>query len=253
MKGAAVGKGKVRADQRVVDLGLAPSKQRAQALILAGLVLDPDGKVIAKAGQAVADDVAPVLKGEDCPFVSRGGLKLQGALDHFAVDPSGWVVLDVGASTGGFTDCLLQRGAVKAYAVDVGTHQLHEKLLADPRVVNHEKTHARDISEHNVVEPVDLIVVDVAFIGLRQVLPAALTRLKPGGLVIALIKPQFEAGKEEVDKGRGVIKDAAVRMRINAEIETWVRDELDGAIEGVVPSRIHGPKGNQESLIVFRR
>ena len=202
---AALTMAKLRADQLLVDRGLAESRAQAQALILAGLVFSGERK-IDKAGQALADDAPLEVRGKDHPWVSRGGIKLAHALDHFGWDVTGAVALDVGVSTGGFTDVLLQRGAAKVFAVDVGTNQLAWKLRQDPRVVVHEQTNARYLTDEIVTEPVDLIVCDASFIALAKVLDTALDFARPGGRLIALVKPQFEAERGEIGKG-GVVRD----------------------------------------------
>ena len=207
---------KIRADQLLVDRGLAESRARAQALILAGLVFSGERKV-EKAGQTLPEDAPLEVRGKDHPWVSRGGIKLAHALDHFGWDVGGAVALDVGSSTGGFTDVLLQKGAAKVFAVDVGTNQLAWRLRQDPRVVVHEKTNARYLSAEIVTEPVDLIVCDASFIALAKVLDAALGLAKPGAGLIALIKPQFEAERSEIGKG-GVVRDPAVHERVCADV-----------------------------------
>ena len=212
---------KHRADQLLVDRGLAESRAQAQALILAGLVFSGERK-IDKAGQALADDAPLEVRGKDHPWVSRGGIKLAHALDHFGWDVTGAVALDVGASTGGFTDVLLQRGAAKVFAVDVGTNQLAWKLRQDPRVVVHEKTNARYLTDEIVTEPVDLIVCDASFISLAKVLDTALDFARPGGRLVALVKPQFEAERGEIGKG-GVVRDPAVHERVCAEAARLAR------------------------------
>lgn len=240
---------KSRLDRLLVERGLAPTREKAQALILAGLV-EVDGKPAAKAGEAFDDDAAIAVAGPVHPYVSRGGVKLAAALDHFGIDPSGAVCLDVGASTGGFTDCLLQRGAARVYAVDVGRGQLDAKLRGDPRVVVREKVNARTLSKGEVPEPVDLAVVDVAFISLRLVLPAIVPLVKAGGAVVALVKPQFEAGRGEVPRG-GVVRDEATRRRVVAEIEEAGRG-LGLEVLRAISSPIRGARGNEEFLLGFR-
>ncbi|MDY0269777.1 TlyA family RNA methyltransferase [Trichloromonas sp.] len=241
---------KVRLDKLLVDRGLVPSRERARGLILAGKVVVGE-HAVDKAGAQVAEDASVRLKGEDIPYVSRGGLKLEKGLDHFAVDPSGRVAIDVGASTGGFTDCLLQRGAARVYAVDVGYGQLAWSLREDPRVVNLERTNIRELTVERLGERPSLAVIDASFISLDKVLPPTLALLAPGAEVVALIKPQFEVGKGQVGKG-GVVRDAeqhaAVVERIRILAET-----LGCMVLGVTESPILGPKGNREFLIHLRR
>ena len=237
---------KPRADQLLVDRGLAESRAKAQALILAGLVYSGERKV-EKAGQALGPDAPLSVRGRDHPWVSRGGIKLAHALDHFGWDVTGAVALDVGASTGGFTDVLLQRGAAKIFAVDVGTNQLAWSLRQDPRVVVHEQTNARYLTGEIVTEEVDLITCDASFIALSKVLDTALEFAKPGGRLIALIKPQFEAGRAEIGKG-GVVRDPAVHERVCEEVAAWLRSR-GWRVEGVTTSPITGPEGNVEFLI----
>ena len=237
---------KVRTDQMLVDRGLADSRAKAQALILAGLVFSGERK-IDKAGQALAADAALEVRGKDHPWVSRGGIKLAHALDHFGWDVAGAVALDVGSSTGGFTDVLLSRGAAKVFAVDVGTNQLAWKLRQDPRVIVHEQTNARYLSADIVTEPVDIIVCDASFIALAKVLDTALDFARPGGRLIALVKPQFEAGREEIGKG-GVVRDPAVHERVCEAAADWLRGR-GWSVTGVTRSPITGPEGNVEFLI----
>ncbi|HYJ52856.1 MAG TPA: TlyA family RNA methyltransferase [Allosphingosinicella sp.] len=241
---------KNRADQLLVDRGLAESRSKAQALILAGLVFSGERKVD-KAGQQLAGDAPLDVRGKDHPWVSRGGIKLAHALDHFGWDVAGLVALDVGSSTGGFTDVLLQKGAAKVFAVDVGTNQLAWKLRQDPRVSVHEQTNARYLNAETVTEPVDLVVCDASFIALTKVLDTALDLARPDGRLIALIKPQFEAGRDEIGKG-GVVRDPAVHERVCAEVAQWL-DSRGWVVEGVVPSPITGPEGNVEFLIAARK
>jgi 23S rRNA (cytidine1920-2'-O)/16S rRNA (cytidine1409-2'-O)-methyltransferase len=241
---------KIRADQLLLDRGLVESRAKAQAVILAGLVFSGERK-IDKAGQALADDSPLEVRGKDHPWVSRGGIKLAHALDHFGWDVAGLVALDVGSSTGGFTDVLLQRGAAKVYAVDVGTNQLAWKLRQDPRVIVHEQTNARYLTDAIVAEPVDLIVCDSSFISLAKVLDRALDFAKVGGRLIALVKPQFEAERGEIGKG-GVVRDPAVRERVCASAADWVRSR-GWSVEGLVESPITGPEGNVEYLLAARR
>lgn len=241
---------KVRLDVLVADRGLAESRAKAQALILAGQVVVGDQRVD-KPGAQVREDAEVRLKGEVLPYVSRGGLKLKGALDHFGLEVAGAVCADIGASTGGFTDCLLQEGAARVHAIDVGYGQLHEKLRADPRVVSRERVNARYLSGADLPEPVGVLVVDVSFISLRQVLPAVLPRLLPGGLLVALVKPQFEVGREQVGKG-GVVRDASARQEAIDGIRRFVED---GGLEvlGVMDSPVPGPAGNVEALLAARK
>ena len=237
---------KVRADQLLVARELAESRTKAQALIMAGAVFSADRK-IAKAGDLLADDAPLEVKGRDHPWVSRGGVKLDHGLTHFGFDVSGAVALDVGSSTGGFTDVLLSRGAAKVYAIDVGTNQLAWKLRQDPRVIVHEQTNARNLDSAIVPEAVDIVVCDASFISLSKVLPAALGLAKPGGKLVALVKPQFEAGREEVGKG-GVVRDPEVHERVCADAAEWVGSQ-GWTFVGVAESPITGPEGNKEFLL----
>ena len=237
---------KVRADQLVVARGLAESRTRAQALILAGNVFVGERRV-GKAGDLLAEDAELSVKGRDHPWASRGGIKLDHGLAHFGFDVTGAVALDVGSSTGGFTDVLLSRGAAKVYAVDVGTNQLAWKLRSDPRVVVHEQTNARDLTTDIIPEAVDIVVCDASFIGLAKVLGAALGLARPGANLVALIKPQFEAGRDEVGKG-GVVRDEAVRQRVCDEAADWVRAK-GWSVLGIERSPITGPEGNVEFLL----
>ena len=241
---------KVRTDQLLVDRGLAESKTRAQALVMAGLVFSGEKK-IEKPGQALADDAALEVRGRDHPWVSRGGIKLAHGLDHFDWGVAGAVAIDVGSSTGGFTDVLLSRGAARVYAVDSGTNQLAWKLRQNDRVIVHEQTSARILTEAHIPEPVDLIVCDASFIGLAKVLEVPLGFARPGARLLALIKPQFEAGREEVGKG-GVVRDAAIHARVCADVGAWL-ESAGWRVEGVEPSPITGPEGNVEFLIAAHR
>lgn len=238
-----------RLDQRLVELGLAESRAKAQALIMAGSVL-VDGEVRDKAGTRVPVEAEIVLK-ERLRYVSRGGLKLEAALDGFGVSPAGRVCLDVGASTGGFSDCLLQREAAKVYAVDVGRGLLDPRARQDPRVVLIEEMNARYLSAAQVPEPVSLAVIDVSFISLTLILPAVVLLLAPGAEVLALVKPQFEAGREAVGKG-GVVRDEAVR-RACVDKVARAACELGLTEGGRMPSPVKGPKGNQEFFLHLRR
>jgi len=237
---------KVRADQLLVSRGLAESRTRAQALILAGNVFAGERRV-AKAGDMLAEDAALTVKGRDHPWVSRGGIKLDHGLDHFGFNVTGAVALDVGSSTGGFTDVLLSRGAAKIYAVDVGTNQLAWKLRSDPRVVVHEQTNARDLTIAIIPEPIDIVVCDASFISLAKVLDRALDLAKPGAGLIALVKPQFEAGREEVGKG-GVVRDPEVHERVCRQAADWTRSKGWNVL-GIEKSPITGPEGNVEFLL----
>lgn len=241
---------KIRADQLVVERGLAESRARAQALILAGLVFSADRR-IDKPGQPLAPDAPIDVRGRDHPWVSRGGVKLAHALDHFAWDVSGAVAIDVGSSTGGFTDVLLSKGASRVYAVDSGTNQLAWKLRQDPRVVVLEQTSARVLTEAHIPEPVDLIVCDASFIGLAKVLERPISFATQAARLIALIKPQFEAGRDEVGKG-GVVRDPAVHERVCREVADWLT-AAGWSVEGIVQSPITGPEGNIEFLIAAYR
>jgi len=237
---------KIRIDQLLVDRGLVESRSRAQALVMAGLVFVGTRKVD-KPGQAVADDAAVDVRGRDHPWVSRGGIKLDHGLTHFGWDVAGEVAIDVGSSTGGFTDVLLSRGAARVYAVDSGTNQLAWKLRQDPRVIVHEQTSARILTPAHIPEPIDLIVCDASFIGLAKVLDRPLSFASTGARLLALIKPQFEAGREEVGKG-GVVRDSAVHARVCDEVAGWLAG-VGWRGEGVTPSPITGPEGNVEFLI----
>ena len=242
---------KRRADQLLVEQGLAESRAKAQALILAGLV-SAAGRRIDKAGMSLAEDAELTVAGRDHPWVSRGGLKLVQALDHFALDPAGLVALDIGASTGGFTDVLLARGASLVHAVDVGRGQLAWKLRQDPRVVVHEGVNARYLSRAEIAEPIDLVTCDASFIGLETVLPASLALAAEHAALVALIKPQFEAGPKEVGKG-GVVRDPAVHRAVCERIAAWLGAQPGWRVLGITESPITGPAGNREFLIYARR
>ena len=237
---------KVRADMLLVARGLAESRTRAQALILAGNVFVGDRRV-AKAGDLLVEEAELTVKGRDHPWVSRGGVKLDHGLTHFGFDVADAVALDVGSSTGGFTDVLLSRGAARVYAIDVGTNQLAWKLRSDDRVIAHEQTNARDLTADIVAEPIDIIVCDASFIALAKVLAVALDFARPGGKLVALVKPQFEAGRAEVGKG-GVVRDAAVHQRVCDDAAQWV-ESRGWRVCGIEPSPITGPEGNVEFLL----
>ena len=242
---------KRRADQLLVDRGLAESRAKAQALILAGLA-SADGRRIDKPGTALAPETLLSVAGRDHPWVSRGGVKLAFALDHFAIDVAGATALDIGASTGGFTDVLLARGAARVHAVDVGRGQLAWKLRQDPRVIVHEGTNARYLSRAAIAEPIDLITCDASFIGLATLLPAPLALAAERAALVALIKPQFEAGPREVGKG-GVVRDPAIHQAVCERIALWVAAQPGWTVVGTIESPIQGPAGNREFLICARR
>ncbi|EKM99779.1 MULTISPECIES: TlyA family RNA methyltransferase [unclassified Acidocella] len=242
---------KQRVDVMLVARGLAESRAKAQALIMAGLVYAGTARV-AKAGDTLPEDAQLSVKGQEHPWVSRGGMKLAHGLAHFGFEAAGRIGLDVGASTGGFTDVLLSNGAEKVYAVDVGHGQLAWKLRSDPRVVVMEKTNARHLSAEQIPEPIGAIVCDASFIGLQTVLPAGLGLCAPGAFAVALIKPQFEAGPEQVGKG-GVVRDPAVHEQVCARIEAWFSALPGWEVLGITPSPIKGPEGNVEFLIGARR
>jgi 23S rRNA (cytidine1920-2'-O)/16S rRNA (cytidine1409-2'-O)-methyltransferase len=240
-----------RLDQALVERGLCDSREKAKRLVLAGQVRI-NGHPARKPSDSVkpADEIAV-----DAPekFVSRGGHKLEHALEHFDMDVTGLTAIDLGASTGGFTDCLLQHGAARVFAVDVGQGQLAWKLRQDPRVVVMEKTNARYLTPKDFDAPAGLIVVDCSFISLKKILPPAVPLLKPGGRMVALIKPQFEAGKAEADKGRGVITDDAVHERVLAELQEFVSAQAGLCWRGVVESPLLGPAGNKEFLALIEK
>src|SRR4051812_46439453 len=237
---------KIRADQMMVSRGLAESRSRAQALIMACAVFSGEKK-LSKAGDMLAEDAALEVRGKDHPWVSRGGIKLDHGLTHFGFDVTGSVALDVGSSTGGFTDVLLSRGAAKVYAVDVGTNQLAWKLRQDARVIVLEQTNARYLTSEQVSESVDIVVCDASFIGLAKVLEAPLKLARPGAKLVALVKPQFEAGRAEVGKG-GVVRDPEVRQRVCNAAAEWVASQ-GWEVLGVTESPITGPEGNVEYLL----
>ena len=241
---------KSRVDQLLVERGLVESRTRAQALVMAGLVFSGDRK-IAKSGDTLAADAPLEVKGRDHPWVSRGGIKLDHGLTHFGWDVAGAVAIDVGSSTGGFTDVLLSRGATRVYAVDSGTNQLAWKLRQDPRVVVLEQLSARLLSPEHIPEPIDIIVCDASFISLMKVLPVPMGFAKPCARLLALIKPQFEAGREDVGKG-GVVRDEAVRERVCSNVAAWLEGQ-GWAVGSLTTSPITGPEGNVEFLIGAQR
>ncbi len=242
-----VGPKGVRADQLLVEQGLAESRNRAQALILAGLVFAGERRVD-KPGATISPDAALSLRGRDHPWVSRGGVKLAHALDTLGWDIAGAVAIDVGASTGGFTDVLLSHGAARVYAVDVGHGQLAWKLRRDPRVIVLERTNARHLTAGEIPEPVDLITCDASFISLDKVLTTPLGFAKLSARLVALIKPQFEAGRSEVGKG-GVVRDPAVHDRVCREVAEWIGQQPGWSVAMIERSPITGPEGNVEFLL----
>ncbi len=241
---------KIRLDQLLVERGLAESRTRAQALVMAGLVFVGTRR-LDKPGQMIAADAVLDVRGRDHPWVSRGGVKLAHGLDHFGWQVSGAVALDVGSSTGGFTDVLLSRGAARVYAVDSGTNQLAWKLQQDARVVAHEQTSARVLTAAHIPEPVDLIVCDASFISLAKILQVPLGFAAADARALALVKPQFEAGRDEVGKG-GVVRDPAVHARVCDAAAAWFATQ-GWVVEGITPSPITGPHGNIEFLLAARR
>ena len=241
---------KTRADQRLVELALADSRTRAQALIMAGHVFAGDRK-IDKPGQMLPADTPLTVKGRDHPWVSRGGIKLDHALGQLGWDIAGAVAIDVGSSTGGFTDVLLSRGAARVFAVDSGTNQLAWKLRDDPRVIVHEQTSARVLTTAHIPEPVDLIVCDASFIALNKVLPVPLSFARDGARLVALVKPQFEAERHEIGK-KGVVRDETVHARVCADAAAFL-DREGWTPMPVITSPITGPEGNVEFLLAAQR
>jgi 23S rRNA (cytidine1920-2'-O)/16S rRNA (cytidine1409-2'-O)-methyltransferase len=242
---------KQRLDTMLVARGLAESRAKAQALALAGLVYSGERR-LDKPGQMLADDTPLECRGRGHPYVSRGGVKLAHALDHFAIDPAGAIALDIGASTGGFTDVLLRRGAAKVFAVDVGHGQLDWRLRQDARVVVLERCNARHLTRAEVPEPPALVVCDASFIGIETILPAALALAAPNAGLIALIKPQFEVGKGRVGKG-GVVRDPALHEEVCSRIAAWLAGQAGWSVLGLTESPLRGPDGNVEFLIAARR
>lgn len=239
---------KRRLDQILVDRNLAATREKAQALILAGQVL-VNAQPASKPGHAYDESVQVELAGQ-LPYVSRGGIKLAAALDHWKIDPTGWVCLDVGASTGGFTDCLLQRGAARVHAVDVGPSQLDWKIRTDPRVAVHERTNARYLTPESLGEPIDFAVCDVAFISATLIIPALVATLAPRGQVVILVKPQFEAGREQVGKG-GIVRDPEVHRLACERVRACLASL--GLSTDVIDSPITGAEGNREFLMYGSR
>jgi 23S rRNA (cytidine1920-2'-O)/16S rRNA (cytidine1409-2'-O)-methyltransferase len=245
---------RARLDQILVERGLCESREKAKRAIMAGAVR-VNGQVAAKASENVRESDCVELTAGD-KFVSRGGHKLEHALEHFQIDVSGLTAIDLGASTGGFTDCLLQRGAARVFAVDVGQGQLAWKLRQNPRVVVMEKTNARTLTPAQFPQPfspADLVVIDCSFISWRKILPPAIALVRPLGKVVALIKPQFEAGKEEADRGAGVITDPEVHARVLRELEQFVGEIAEVKWRGVVESPLLGPAGNKEFLVLIEK
>jgi 23S rRNA (cytidine1920-2'-O)/16S rRNA (cytidine1409-2'-O)-methyltransferase len=242
---------KSRLDIALVERGLADSRAKAQALVLAGVVYSGERR-LDKPGLSIAGDLPLELRGQDHPWVSRGGLKLAHALDHFTIDPAGGTWLDIGASTGGFTDVLLARGAAKIYAVDVGHGQLAWKLRQDPRVAVLERTNARHLSRADIPDALDGIVCDASFIGLEVILPAPLALAAPGARLVALIKPQFEVGPAQVGKG-GIVRDPDLHREACKRIADWLGGQAGWTVLGITDSPITGADGNREFLIAARR
>lgn len=242
---------KLRLDQALVERGLAPTRSQARDIIKRGCVR-VDGVEVSKPAFEVASEAAVEVEAGAQPFVSRGGLKLAAALDAFGFDPAGLVALDVGASTGGFTDVLLQRGAGRVYAIDVGTGQLHPKVAGNPRVVSHEGQDARALDATVVPEPPQAIVADVSFVSLTKVLGPALSLAAPGAWLVALVKPQFEAGREEIGRG-GIVRETAARERAVEAVRAWIEAQARWRVIGVTESPITGGSGNVEMLLGARR
>jgi 23S rRNA (cytidine1920-2'-O)/16S rRNA (cytidine1409-2'-O)-methyltransferase len=242
-----------RLDKLLVDKGLAPTRERAQSLVLAAKVL-VDGQILTKAGEKVSQDAEICVLGEAIPYVSRGGLKLEHAIRSFSIEVSGRIAMDVGASTGGFTDCLLSFGARRIYAVDVGYGQLALKLRNDSRVIALERKNIRYLPAELVPEPVQIATIDTSFISLKLVIPSVLKFLDSDAVLVALIKPQFEAGRREASKGSGVIRDVRIHEAVCNSLAEFTAG-LGFEISGIIPSPILGPKGNREFLMaaVFAR
>jgi 23S rRNA (cytidine1920-2'-O)/16S rRNA (cytidine1409-2'-O)-methyltransferase len=236
-----------RLDKLLVDKGFAPTRQRAQSLVLAAKVL-VNGRILTKAGQRVAEDSEIRIIGDAIPYVSRGGLKLEHAIRSFSIEVSGWTAMDIGASTGGFTDCLLSFGARRVYAVDVGYGQIAHKLRNDPRVIVLERRNIRYLPAELVPEPIQIATIDTSFISLKLVIPSVLKFLQAGAVVVALIKPQFEAGRKQASKGAGVIRDVNIHEEVCASLAEFTVG-LGFKIIGIVPSPILGPRGDREFLM----
>lgn len=241
---------KIRVDQLLVERGHAESRTRAQALVLAGVVFSGETK-IAKPGQTIAADAPLEVRGRDHPWVSRGGIKLAHALEHFGLDPTGVTAMDIGSSTGGFTDVLLSHGAAHVFAVDSGTNQLAWKLRQDPRVTVLEQTSARILTPQHITAPCSWVVCDASFISLAKVLEVPLKLAAQECRLVALIKPQFEVGRDEVGKG-GVVRDPALHQRVCDEVRDWL-ESSGWHVQGIVESPIKGPEGNVEFLISAQR
>lgn len=242
---------KARLDQLLVDRGLVESRTKAQALVMAGLVFSGEQR-LQSVGAKLSVDIPLTVRGQPHPWVSRGGIKLAHGLENFGFDPRERICIDVGASTGGFTDVLLQNGAAKVYAVDVGYGQLAHKLRTDPRVVVLERTNARLLDQSLVLEPVGAVVCDASFIGLRTVLPGAMALTSADAWLIALIKPQFEVGKDRVGK-KGVVRDPVLHQEVCTTISDWLANQPGWSVKGIAQSPITGPEGNIEFLIGARR
>lgn len=242
---------KMRADVALVDRGQVESRAKAQALIMAGKVFLGEQK-ITKAGHQIKEDQSLEVRGKDHPWVSRGGLKLEKAITEYAINLAGWTVIDVGASTGGFTDVALSHGAQKVYAVDVGHGQLAWKLRSDDRVIILEKTNARYLTADHIPDPVDMVVCDASFISLKTVLPAALSLTKDQAVMVVLIKPQFEVGRADVGKG-GVVRDPILHQKVCDEIKEWVNSLEGWYVAGITESPIQGPEGNIEFLLYAQK
>jgi 23S rRNA (cytidine1920-2'-O)/16S rRNA (cytidine1409-2'-O)-methyltransferase len=240
-----------RLDRALVERGLVETRSRARDLILSGAVLI-DAKPITKVAALVSETAIIALAATANPYVSRGALKLAAALGHFNLSPKGLVVLDIGSSTGGFTEVLLKRGAAKVYAIDVGRDQLHARLRANPRVITLESFDARKVTRATIPDPFNAVVADVSFISLTKALGPALALTEPLGWLIALIKPQFEAGRQAVGKG-GIVRDPNDRARAVAEVRAWLAEQANWECLGVMPSPIHGSDGNEEFLLAARR